>query len=239
MSAPTSAAVFGSTGLTGSNILISLLAAESKWKPVHTISRRAPKSSGTNLDAIIEADTAKWASTLSKVSPTPTVVFSAIGTTRGAAGGIQQQWKIDHDLNIEIAKAAKEAGAKTFVFISSAGTRGIGSSHIPYSQMKVGVEDKIKELDFDNAIILRPGTILGDREESRMAEGIFQKLIFGLGKISPAAKNALGQEVSYIGRAAVKAAQQASEGNAPSKYWVVESSDILKLGEPEKPAAAE
>ena len=40
----------------------------------------------------------------------------------------------------------------------------------------------------------------------------------------------LGQDQTIIGRAAVAAAQTAEEGKAPSKYWILESSDILKLG---------
>ena len=38
---------------------------------------------------------------------------------------------------------------------------------------------------------------------------------------------------SIIGRAAVAAARMAEEGKAPSKYWVVEQPDIIRLGRDE------
>ena len=233
MSSPTSVAVFGSTGLTGSNILSMLLASESAWNPVHTISRRTPKSTGATLNAVVEADTDKWPPALAQITPTPSVVISAIGTTRAAAGGIQEQWKIDHDLNILIAKTAKEAGTKIFVFMSSGGTRGPGHTYMPYCQMKNGVEDAIKDLGFETAVIMKPGAILGEREQTRTAESFLQKFTYGLGKISPRLKNMLGQDAEVIARATVKAAQMAAEGKAPEKYWVVDSDQIIKLGQPE------
>lgn len=228
-----SAAIIGSTGLVGSHILSTILAGDI-YKPVHTITRRAPKPTSPNLNSVIDADTTKWAAALSGLSPLPTTVFSALGTTRAQAGGLANQWKIDHDLNIELAKAAKEAGVKTFVFISSAGTRGMLSNMAPYSKMKNGVEDAVKELGFDQAIILKPGMILGDRENSRAAEGIAQGAVRGLGKIYRGLQDALGQDADAIARAAIKAAQVAGEGKAPSTYWVVEGHEILKLGKAEK-----
>ncbi|KAK3186206.1 Protein fmp52, mitochondrial [Lecanicillium sp. MT-2017a] len=227
-----SAAVIGSTGLVGSNILSTLLAGDS-YKPVMTITRRAPKSESPNLNAVIDADTTKWADTLKSASPLPSTVFSALGTTRAAAGGIQNQWKIDHDLNIELARAAKEAGVKTFVFISSGGTRGLGSSAMPYSKMKNGVEDTIKELDFEHGIIVRPGLIMGEREKSRTGEGWFQSIVNGLGKLSPGARDALAQDADVIAKAAIQAAKLAEQGKAPSKYWALERADIIRLGRTE------
>lgn len=167
------AAIFGSTGAVGSKILETLLAIN-QYPSVKTISRRAPKAESPKLEAIVEADTSKWGSALSSLDPKPTIVFNAVGTTRAAAGGIQNQWKIDHDLVIENAKAAKEAGVKTFVFISASGTRGLLSGFVPYSKMKVGVEDAIRALDFEQAIILRPGLILGEREvpKAKLVEDI-------------------------------------------------------------------
>ncbi|PNP82564.1 hypothetical protein FNYG_04273 [Fusarium nygamai] len=230
MSLP-SAAIIGSTGLVGSNILSTLLASEI-YNPVHTITRRAPKATSPHLNAIVDADTSKWTELLTGLTPKPSVVYSALGTTRAQAGGIANQWKIDHDLNIELAKASKAAGASTFVFISSAGTRFLPSSS-PYARMKNGVEDAIKELDFEQAVILKPGLILGHREASRTVEGIAQGAVNGLGYLSAGIRDTLGQDADVIAKAAVRAAQLASEGKAPSKYWIISGSDIIKLGRTE------
>lgn len=163
----TTAAVFGCTGAVGSQILETLLASDT-FSSVKTVSRRLPKSQGPKLQAIKEGDSSKWAGMISSLSPKPSMVFNAVGTTRAAAGGLQNQWKIDHDLCVENARAAKEAGVKTYVFASAGGTRGFLSRRVPYSKMKIGVEDTIKELEFEHAVILRPGLITG-RENPKVA----------------------------------------------------------------------
>lgn len=232
-SASSVAGVFGCTGLVGSNILSTLLAAKGTSGTVHTVSRRQPKAEGAKLRATVEPSTEQWAAKLAALQPPATTVYSAVGTTRAAAGGLENQRKIDHDLNVEIARAAKKAGAKTFVFISSAGTRGMLAARAPYSQMKIGVEDTIKELDFDQAVIVRPGLIMGQREESRAAEGLLQGFFSGLGRVSTAAKDFMAQDADVIARAAVAAAVQAEQGKAPSKYWILEQADIIRLGRAE------
>ena len=183
------AAVFGCTGAVGSHILSTLLGSDA-FISVKTISRRLPKPQSPKLEASQEADTSKWAGMISNLSPKLSAVLNAVGTTRGAVGGIQNQWKIDHDLCVENAKAAKEVGVKTYVFISSAGTRGLLSRYVPYSKMKIGVEDAIKELDFEHAIILRPGIILGERETPKAL--FLEKLAGNLHKISPSFQDWIG-----------------------------------------------
>lgn len=185
----TTAAVFGCTGAVGSKILDGLISSEA-FSSVKTVSRRAPPAQSPKLEAVVETDSSKWGGLISTLSPKPSVVFNAVGTTRAAAGGIQNQWKIDHDLCIENAKAAKEAGVKTYVYISSAGTRGLVASYLPYSKMKVGVEDAIKALDFDHAIILRPGAILGEREKPK--NKFFEDLMGSLHKVSQGLQDAMG-----------------------------------------------
>jgi uncharacterized protein YbjT (DUF2867 family) len=134
-------------------------------------------------------------------------------------------------VNVEIAKAAREQGIKTFVFISSAGTRGLLASRVPYSQMKMGVEDSIKSLDFEQAIIVRPGAILGERDGANKNRTTLVHTI--IGALPGMARDRLGQDVDIIGRAAVNAAILAKEGKAPSKYWILEQADIVRLGRDE------
>lgn len=182
------AAVFGCTGAVGSNILATLLESDS-YGSVKTISRRVPKDQAPKLEAIQEADTSKWGPGIASLSPKPDVVFNAVGTTRAAAGGIDNQWKIDHDLCIEVSKAAKEAGVPTYVFISSGGTRGMLASHVPYSKMKIGVETAIEGLEFNQAIVLRPGMILA-RETPKAP--FFEMIVGNLHRISPAFQDRIG-----------------------------------------------
>jgi uncharacterized protein YbjT (DUF2867 family) len=228
-----SSLIIGSTGAVGQHILATLL-GDSSFSAVHTISRRAPKSTGASLRATVEADTTQWAAKLAAISPAPSTVFSALGTTRAQAGGIANQWKIDHDLNVELARAAKDAGVRHFVFVSSAGTRGLLSGLAPYSKMKCGVEDTVKGLEFETAIILRPGLILTERDQPHAGGPAMIGAVRGLGRLFGAgAQDWVGQEAVVIARAAVHAAKMAEAGKAPSKYWVLEQSDIVRLGRTE------
>lgn len=175
----TNSTIFGGTGAVGSQILSTLLANSSKSTTVTTISRRAPATESANLQPLLEKDTAKWASTLKSITPPPSTVYNAIGTTRAAAGGTANQWKIDHDLVLDTVRAAKEAGVRTFVFVSSGGTRGFLSKYVPYSKMKIGVEDSIREMGFENAIVLRPGMIINRGENTKAP--VLEKVVEGLG----------------------------------------------------------
>ncbi|KAI3325812.1 hypothetical protein HD806DRAFT_457560 [Xylariaceae sp. AK1471] len=229
MASTTSAAVFGCTGHSGQYILATLLATEST-KTVYTFSRRAPKTKSPKLSAHIEPDSSKWASNLLAIQPPPNVVLSALAMTHAEARSTENKWKIDHDLNVELAKAAREAGVKTYVFISGAGARSALGAYISDMKMKRGVEETIEELGFEHAVILRPGMILGRRETPHPIGPLLNGIIYGLGRISHNFRDNLGQEAEVVGRAAVRAAQIATEGKAPSKLWVIEGSDIVKMG---------
>lgn len=186
----TTAAVFGCTGAIGRHIL-SLLLEQDAFTSVTTISRRAPPQSSPKLHATVEADTMQWSPLLSSLAPAPDIVFNAVGTTRAAAGGVANQWKIDHDLCVENARAAKAAGVRTYFFVSSHGCRGaVASRFVPYCQMKNGVEDAIRALDFDQAIIIRPGMILGARETPQ--KPVAEAFVSGLGAISQGLRDSLG-----------------------------------------------
>ncbi|KAL8690763.1 MAG: hypothetical protein Q9218_003867 [Villophora microphyllina] len=222
----TTAILFGSTGAVGQHVLSTLLDT-STFTSIQTISRRLPKPQSPKLHVTQEAATSQWPALISTLSPTPTTVFNALGTSRALAGSLAEQWKIDHDLCISLAHSAKASGVKTFVFISSAGTRGLLSQYVPYSKMKVGVEDAIRDLEFENAIVLRPGFILGARERPKAP--VAEMVIRNLHRVSWGLQDSIGQDQRIIGRAAVAAARIAQEGKAPSKFWVLEQADVVKI----------
>ena len=177
------------------------------------------------MTTFIETDTEKWASHYKSLSPTPSIFFSALATTKAAAGGFDNQYKLEHGLNIEMAKAAHEAGAKIYVLISAANANT--KAMFAYSKMKGQIEEDVKAIGFDTTIILRPGLIAGYREESRPAEAAIRKVAGGLGAISPQLKDGWAQDADVIAKAAVNAAFEASNGKAPDKIWFLSGREII------------
>jgi len=230
--------LIGSTGLVGGHILSTLLTHPAVAR-VDTISRRNPPAAGSNpnvkLTTVVDSDTSHWAAQVAALSPPPSIFFSALGTTRAAAGGFENQYKIDHDLNVELARAARDSGSRVYVLISSAGTDP--SSTFAYSRMKGSTEEDIKALGFERTVILRPAFISGQREESR--SGIESALHFFAGvagKVHRSLKDSWAQDAEVIAKAAVQAGLKALEGNVPvaeDKVWILNCSDIIRLGRTE------
>src|SRR5690606_20578457 len=108
----------------GSHILNQLL-SHSAVDQVSTLVRRPSPhpiiDPASKLKETIDSTSTNWPKDLPSVLPGPaTVFFSALGTTRADVGGVEAQRKIDYDLNLDLAKAAKAAGVNTYVLISSA-----------------------------------------------------------------------------------------------------------------------
>lgn len=205
---------------------------------VETISRRTPTAATSEplakLTTTVEGDNSRWPSIISSLNPPPSILISSLGTTRGKAGGLKNQYKIDVDLNVNCAKAARDAGAKVYVLISSEGANP--NSMLGYLKMKGECEEKVKELGFERTIILRPGLIVGHREESRPTEAIMRYFASGLGKIHSSLTDFWAQDVDVIARAAVHAGLKALKGDVPTgseKVWVLSQSDIVRLGRTE------
>ena len=144
---------------------------------------------------------------------------------------MEAQRKIDYDLNLALATAARENGVKVLVLISSAGTSA--SSRLLYSKMKGQLEEAVKELGFPYTVILRPGLLVGERSESRPMEAVVRGVAKGLGAISTGLTDFWAQDVKIIGRAAVAAAVQCVEAKREEGLWMVEQCDIVKLGRTE------
>ena len=214
----------------GSNIVSTLLSLPSQII-VQAITRRQIPRDASNLNSMIEQDSSKWPDTLRDLTPTPDAYLSALGTTRGQAGGFEAQRKIDYDLNLALAQAAKAGGIKVFVLISSGGSSA--KARMPYLKMKGELEAAVKELGFPHTVILRPGLLLGSREDSRPPEAMVRFFAKGLASISKGLTDFWVQDAGVVAKAAVSAAARCVEGKQKEGVWMLEQADIVRLGRTE------
>lgn len=114
------------------------------------------------------------------------------------------------------------------MLISSGGANS--KSMMAYVKMKGELEDMVKGLGFKHTVILRPGMILGNREESRPAEAVMRGFAGALKKISPALTNFWGQDADTIARAAVVAGLRCVEGKKEDGVWEIGQAEIVSLG---------
>lgn len=161
--------------------------------------------------------------------------ISALGTTRAAAGSVENQRKIDLDLNYDLAKSAKDAGVDTYVLISSNSANA--TSSFAYIRLKGEIEDRIKSLGFKHTVILRPGLLLGSRNETRLAEALLRNIAFGLRKVAGGrAVDGWAQDADVIARAAVTAGLKCLEGKGQGEgegeggVWILGQKEIVELG---------
>ena len=129
-----------------------------------------------------------------------------------------------------MARAARDAGTKVYVLISSNGANK--TSAIPYSRMKGEIEEDVKALGFERTVILRPGLISGTRGESRPAEAAIRFVASWAGKLHSGLKDGWAQDADVIAQAAVKAGLKALAGDVPAgseKVWLIEGKSIIHL----------
>lgn len=224
----TTVALAGTTGLVGSHILSSLLAHPS-IASVYAYARRAPPNptASPKLFHIPSAETEQWPAQFPREA-TPRIFFSALGTTRAAAGSVEAQRKIDLELNYALAKAARDAGAECYVLIST--NAASAGSRLAYPKMRGELEARVRELGFAHTVILRPGLIQGSREESRPAEAVVRGIAGALRKLSPKLTDFWVNDASVIGKAAVVAGMRCVEGQREPGVWEIGQAEIEKLG---------
>ena len=165
------AAIIGSTGLVGSELL-GLLSSNPEYSKVYTISRRATP----NLpDKLIHVPLDDSNYTLPEQVD---VAYCCLGTTMKKAGSKEAFRAVDLTMVLTFAQKAKEAGAKSFVLVSS-----IGANHLSknfYLRTKGEVEEELLNMGFEKVIIVRPSLLLGRRNERRLGEDIGKAIYSGL-----------------------------------------------------------
>jgi uncharacterized protein YbjT (DUF2867 family) len=119
MSSSINVTLVGATGLVGKATFQSLLTSPSTIN-LTTLTRRAiPPPSGPSFNPdtkhtnTVFPDLFTVPSTKTPIAEKGGVYISCLGSTRAAAGGVEAQEQLDHGLNRDIARRARENGAET------------------------------------------------------------------------------------------------------------------------------
>ncbi|PHR46410.1 MAG: segregation protein B [Fluviicola sp.] len=211
------ATLLGATGLIGGHIL-NTLQKDPAFDEIKVIVRR-PLAIDDPKVKVVEIDFEDKAQFEGAMKGSD-AVFSAIGTTQKKVKGDKEAYrKIDYDITLNAAKFSLKHGCKQFLVVSSIGADSSKSNF--YLKLKGEVEDDLTALveepdGFESVSIFRPSLLLGDRNETRIAENIGQFFAKGLSFLFPKDyKPIKGKEVA---QAMVEAAKRDERGVEVYRY---------------------
>lgn len=165
MSKPVRIAVVGATGLIGMS-LIRLAVGRSDIRIVGIARREAQLPTGARMEMLI-SEPSGWADAIAAANAD--VLVCALGTTWKKAGKDEAAFRsVDHDLVLACARAAKEAGIRQVIVISSVGASLAAKNF--YLRVKGEVEQALGKLGLTRLDVIRPGLLRGPRAETRPAE---------------------------------------------------------------------
>ncbi|QJB69014.1 NAD-dependent epimerase/dehydratase family protein [Parasphingorhabdus halotolerans] len=159
--------IVGATGLIGGHVVRQLITG-GRDKNLHLLMRR--DFSGETGEAKQHvADNANWPEIITSVKPDVTI--SCLGSTMKKAGSKEAFAAIDRDLVTAVAEAAKAAGTRHFLSVSSTMANSSASSF--YLKVKGQAEDALRAQNFDRLDITRPGLLRGERtNDPRLGESL-------------------------------------------------------------------
>ena len=165
MSEPLRLVLVGATGLIGTTLMQRAVGRE-RYRLTAIARREVALPEGARMELLV-ADAADWGEAIAAANAS--VIVIALGTTWRAAGRDEAAFRaVDKDLVLASAQAAKSAGVRQCIVVSSVGA--LASSGNRYLRVKGEVEEALAKLRFERLDILRPGLLRGPRAERRPAE---------------------------------------------------------------------
>ena len=158
------ALILGATGATGRE-LVKLLLEDSNFSQVSLFVRRSVDIDHEKI-TIYKIDFTRLNKYNNLVQGD--VLFSALGTTKKAAGGEKEQFLVDYTYQYEFAKMASKNGINHYSLISSIGADK--NSFFFYPKIKGALESSIKSLEFNKIHIFQPPSIIRQPELIRSGE---------------------------------------------------------------------
>jgi uncharacterized protein YbjT (DUF2867 family) len=170
MSEEKTATVIGFTGLVGS-LVTKFLLSDPYYTHVRILVRRPVSLQHPKLEIkLVDFKDTEW---LKLSLENSSAVFSCIGTTiKKVEGDKKLYWQIDHDIPVRVCRLARETGCRKFLLVSSIGANP--KSRNFYTRLKGQTEQDVIGTGMPAVHIMRPGMLLGNREEHRPMEKMFQ-----------------------------------------------------------------
>jgi len=169
----------GATGLVGGLVLRQLLDSEEFDGCVYAPVRRGLPFNDSRLEPL-RTDFAPGGdlglgAAIEARSARPLFGYvSCLGTTIRAAGSREAFVAVDRDLVLRTAQLAYDHGARHAVLVSSVGASRQSGNF--YLRVKGEVEDAVEKIGFTRLDLIQSGLLLGERNERRPAERVFQAL---------------------------------------------------------------
>ena len=165
MSKVTRIALVGASGLIGQS-LIRLAVGRSDIRLVAIARREIPLPIGARMEVLV-APPENWADAIA--ASNADVLACALGTTWKKAGKSGTDFRsVDQHLVLACAKAAKDAGMRQMIAVSSVGADAMAKNF--YLKVKGETEQALGRVGIPRLDVLRPGLLRGPREELRPAE---------------------------------------------------------------------
>ena len=159
--------IVGATGLIGS-LLTRKLVGQGADEQMHLLLRRPYREDVGKAKIHVQLQE-NWPAAIAKIKPD--IAISCLGSTMKKAGSKEEFAAVDRDLVSAVAAAAKAAGARQFIAISS--TMADSSASSFYLKTKGEAEDLLRAQKFDRLDIIRPGLLRGERvADSRLGESL-------------------------------------------------------------------
>lgn len=162
----------GGSGLIG-NELIKQMLDEAPIELIYALSRQDLPFNHTKLQVIKDAklEIKHW----DEEALTPEYGFISLGTTKKQAGSNQALEKVDFELVSRVAQQMKVIGVKKLCVVSSLGASAHSPSH--YLRCKGKMELALEQIGFDKLVFVRPGPLVGIRDNPRSDEQMVQSVL--------------------------------------------------------------
>jgi uncharacterized protein YbjT (DUF2867 family) len=146
--------------------LIRLAVGRADLRIVAVARRELTLPPGARMEVLL-ADPENWGDAIAATNAD--VLVSALGTTWKKAGKDEAAFRsVDEELVLACAHAAKAAGMRQMIAVSSVGADPAAKNF--YLRVKGEVEQKLGKVGVPRLDLLRPGLLRGNRDEIRPAE---------------------------------------------------------------------